>query len=197
MNHPDRSSSKIFRGVPPLQTPRLLLRRLTPEDGADVFAYASDPLVAENVTWYPHCTREESVAFIRHHVDGYDRGESGTWGMVLKEPSKLIGTCGFVSLNPTHCSAELAYALARTHWGRGLMTEAVLRLIDFGFQELGLNRIEAHHLPENPRSGRVLQKAGMRYEGTLRQKAMVKSRFRDAVLYAILKEDWRKTGDHR
>ena len=88
-----------------------------------------------------------------------------------------------------YSSAEVGYSLSREYWNQGIMTEALRRVISFGFQELRLNRIEAQHEVDNPASGRVMVHAGMQYEGTLRQRVKNKGRFVDVALYAILRGD--------
>ena len=90
--------------------------------------------------------------------------------------------------------AVMGYCMGRTHWGKGIMTEALTALIDFFFTEVGVNRIEADHDPNNPASGRVMEKSGMIYEGTLRQAGRSNQGIIDVSRWAILRQDWRK--DH-
>jgi len=161
------------------------------EDASDMFEYSRDPEVTRYVTWNTHTSIADSAGFINFVLSRYERGESGDWGIVLKSNGKFIGTCGFVTLNLQHLCGEIGYVLSRRYWNQGLATEAVRRLIRFGFDEMGLNRIEAMHMVENLASGRVMQKAGMTYEGLLRQKVYAKGRFHDVCEYAILRQDIR------
>ena len=93
-----------------------------------------------------------------------------------------------------HARGEIGYALARKYWGQGLMTEAVRAMLDYGFNTLHLNRIEARCDVENAGSWRVMEKVGMKFEGVLRQNIMLHGRARDARMYAILREDWAAAG---
>jgi ribosomal-protein-alanine N-acetyltransferase len=170
-----------------LQTKRLLLRRLTLDDAAAVFDYAQDPLVSKYTYWTPHRSIADSEEFLAGAARQYERDRLIHWGIVLASEAKLIGTCGFVNWHPAHARAEIGYALARSHWHNGYMTEAVGAAIAFGFHVMMLNRIEAMCMKENVASARVLEKAGMQFEGVLREYAFVKGAYLDLMLYAILK----------
>jgi len=184
--------AEVFADLPPLQTERLLLRRVTEDDAQDVLAYASDPDVARHTTWEPHASPEASRAFVASLLAKYATGEVANWGVVLKAEGRLVGTCGFVYWVPRHDRAEIAYALARRLWGRGLMTEAVRRVLGFGFGAMGCNRIEARCLPDNVGSARVMEKAGMTFEGVIREQMHVKGAYRDLRLYSVLRREWRE-----
>lgn len=174
--------------TPDLQTERLLLRRLTREDAADIFAYASDPEVARLTTWEAHRTLDDSLQYLERVRTWYDEGFGGPWGLVLKGTGTLVGTCG-LAVVPEHYRAELGYAIARSCWGQGLMTEAARAAIHFGFVSLGLNRIEARCWLDNIASARVMEKCGMKYEGTLREQIFIKGRFDTLLIYSILRGD--------
>jgi [ribosomal protein S5]-alanine N-acetyltransferase len=176
----------FFCGTPVLETGRLVMRRLAPEDAGDMFDYASDPMVTSYVTWECHKTPEDSLNYIRFVLEKYEHDLSGDWGIVLKDNNRLIGTCGFVWVEKNNLCGNMGYVLSRKYWNRGLTTEAVSRVIQFGFTNMGLQRIEAYHMPENLASGRVMIKAGMEYEGTLRKRIMAKGTLRDVRLYSII-----------
>ena len=93
-------------------------------------------------------------------------------------------------LNTENRSAEVGYSLAREYWNQGFMTEALRAVLDLAFRKLNLHRVEAQHETDNPASGRVMLKAGMRHEGTMRGRLFNKGRFVDVDVYAILREDW-------
>ncbi len=179
-----------FRGNPRLATARLILRRLKTSDAPDMFEYASDQEVARYVMWDAHKALDDSLIFIMWTLDRYQKDEAGEWGIELKESSRLIGSMGFVKLDEANSCASIGYALANRYWGQGIMTEAVERLIEFAFGEMNLNRVEAVHFLPNEASGRVMQKAGMKYEGILRQRMYSKNKYWDVKQYAIIREDW-------
>jgi ribosomal-protein-alanine N-acetyltransferase len=96
---------------------------------------------------------------------------------------------------PKHSRAEIGYVIGRKYWGEGLMTEAVKEVIRFGFERMNLNRIQATCFPENIGSYRVMEKAGMKFEGTLREQMFIKGRFQDLKLYSILRKEYYEQGE--
>jgi ribosomal-protein-alanine N-acetyltransferase len=181
---------RVFKGNPTLETERLILRKLTMDDAEDIFAYASDPEVTAYMLWDTHATIDDSKNFIRFTLDRYEKDEAGEWGIILKETGRLIGCAGFVRTDMKNRRTEIGYVLGKPYWGKGIVPEAAGRMLKFAFEDMGLNRIECYHLLPNEKSGRVMQKLGMTYEGTAREKVLVKGRFWDVKQYAILKEDW-------
>jgi [ribosomal protein S5]-alanine N-acetyltransferase len=191
-NRPSSKDRGIFADLPELETERLLLRKMRLDDAEAMFAYASDPEVTRYVLWDTHRSVEDSEEFLRQATEGYERGDFGGWGVVLKDSGAFIGTCGLdTGYAPEHARAELGYVLSREHWGRGLMSEAVREVIRFGFERLELNRMEARCIAANIASARVMEKAGMTYEGTLREREFIKGAYRDMKLYSILKREYR------
>ena len=182
----------IFRDLPELETERLLLRKMRLDDAEAMFVYASDPEVTRYVLFETHRSVEDSKSFLRLALEGYERGDFGGWGVVLKDSGAFVGTCGMdAGYAPEHARAELGYVLSREHWGRGLMPEAVRAVIRFGFGRMGLNRVQARCIAENVASARVMEKAGMAYEGTLRESEFIKGAYRDMKLYSILRREYR------
>ena len=184
-------SEKFFVDLPEIQTERLLLRKVTPGDAEDMLAYISDPEVARHTTWEPYDSIEQVRDHLRSVISNYERGEPANWGVTLRESDRLIGMCGFMagSWEPEYARASLGYAIAREYWDRGLTTEAVRAAIAFGFNHLSLNRIEARCIAENTASERVMQKAGLSYEGTLRDYVFRKGAYRDYKVYSILRRE--------
>ena len=182
----------FFRNTPELATKRLLLRRLGPEDAEAVFAYASDQEVTKYMSWPTHRTVADSLAFIHSTLDRYQRDEAGDWGIILRATGNLIGTLGFPQVDRKNNQAAVGYVSGRRYWGAGLMPEAVGRLLQFAFNELMLNRIECIHALPNEQSGRVMQKAGMTFEGIARERLFAQGRYWDVKQYAILRSDWHK-----
>ena len=180
----------IFKGTPQLETERLILRRLVPQDEDDVFEYASDPEVPKFMPWDTHKSIEDARGFISFTLGRYERDEAGEWGIVLKETGRLIGATGFPWCDMKNRRAEIGYVISRHYWGRGIMPEAVSRVLKFAFEEVGLNRIECCHFLPNEKSGRVMQKVGMSFEGIAREKMYAKGRYWDVKQYSILRSDW-------
>jgi len=107
----------------------------------------------------------------------------------LKASGAFVGTCGMEAA-PEHARAELGYVLSREHWGRGLMPEAVRRVIRYCFERMDLNRVEARCIAENTASSRVMEKAGMSYEGTLRGREYIKGSYKDMKIYSSLRREY-------
>ena len=175
---------------PTLHTPRLLLRPFTLADAADVQRLAGAREIASTTAVIPH-PYEDGMAeeWISTHAPALAEGRSITYAITLAETGDLCGAIG-LSLTPDHQRAELGYWVGVPYWGRGYCTEAALAVRDLGFSELGLHRVEAVHLARNPASGRVMQKIGMRHEGTLREHVLKWGVFETIECYAILRSEW-------
>ncbi|HEV8338803.1 MAG TPA: GNAT family N-acetyltransferase [bacterium] len=181
---------RIPETLPTLQTARLILRPLRGGDAADLFAYAADPEVTRYLPWEPHRSVDDSRRFLEDVLERDRRRRPDTWGIVDRATGQVIGTIRLGEYSPAHARASVGYALGRPHWNRGLTTEALGAVLRFGFTEVGLHRIYAYCHVDNAASERVMQKAGMTYEGTLREAMRVKGGYESRKLYAILRSDW-------
>ncbi|MCL2753443.1 MAG: GNAT family N-acetyltransferase [Defluviitaleaceae bacterium] len=173
-----------------IKTDRLILRKAKPEDAADLLEYASDPEVTQTLIWAGLSTFEEAYASIFNHY----WSAPGKWVIELKESGKMIGGIDII-LKPSHSKASFGYALNRHFWGKGYMGEALDAIVKLCFEKLQLNRVEARHYTNNPASGRVMEKAGMKYEGTAKQAEMVKGKLQDVVFYGVTREDYKSETD--
>ncbi|MGM0899528.1 MAG: GNAT family N-acetyltransferase [Bacillota bacterium] len=175
---------------PQLETPRLLMRKVTFKDLEDMHAYTSSQEVTKYVPFPTHKTLEDTRKFIDFILEQYQINKKLLWGIQLRETQKFIGTIEFVSFEPTHNKAEIAYILSDDYWGNGIMSEAANEVIKFGFQTLNLTRIQARTFKENIGSQKVLEKVGMTFEGTLRKSMFLKGKYQDINIYSILKEEY-------
>lgn len=174
--------------APTLETERLILRPFTVADAPAVQRLAGEKTIADNTLNIPHPYADGMAeAWIGSHDAALARGESLVLAVTLSGEG-LIGAIG-LNLDRPNRRGELGYWIAVPHWGRGFATEAAKAVIRYGFQSLGLNRIEANHLTRNPASGRVLAKVGMRLEGVHRQHVLKNGVFEDLARYAILAAD--------
>jgi len=178
--------SDLFRALPRLTTERLLLRPIRTDDVEAIFAYCSDPEVTRYTLFETHRSIADTRSFVSQVMENSANGTSGVWGIELTNAGMLIGTAGFGAVDERHHHTELGYSFARDYWNRGLATEAARELIRFGLNEMRLLRIEARCHPDNAGSIRVLTKAGMEFEGRLRNAYIVHGRVTDALLYAIV-----------
>lgn len=173
-----------------LETPRLLLRPLTPADAPALFAISGDPQVARYLSrpaWKDISLAHESIA---RDIKGMAAGEYLRLGIVRREDDTLIGDCCLFSFNTQCRRAELGYSQLRSAWGNGYVNEALRALVSLAFGELGLNRIEADIDPRNEASARSLLRLGFKHEGYLRERWIVDGEISDTGLYGLLRSDW-------
>ncbi|MCD4656075.1 MAG: GNAT family N-acetyltransferase [Planctomycetes bacterium] len=180
----------VFSHLPTLKTNRLILRKMKLSDAQDIFDYASDHEVSKTTNWSAHNVLEDSKTYLKSMLKRYSYNQASEWGIVHKKSGKMIGTCGFTAWIPGYYKGEIGYSLAQKFWNLGLTTEAIRKVIEFGFTKIKLNRIEARCWLNNPASERVMQKVGMQFEGSLRETMFVKKRFRTLKLYSILASDY-------
>ena len=177
-------------GTRRLETSRLILRRFSVEDADDMYRnWASDPEVTRFLTWPCHESAEATARLLENWVQRYADGSVFNWAIEHKTDGAVIGSIAVVRLDESVNAAEIGYCLSRAVWGRGLMPEALRAVMAFLFDEAEFNRISARHDVNNRKSGRVMQKAGMRYEGTHRQAGRNNQGICDVACYAALRED--------
>lgn len=176
--------TKIF------ETERLILRKFEITDAEDMYKnYCSNENVAKYVRWTAHKSLNETKAYLENVLlPRYNEEICYCWAIVLKETNEVIGCIDVCELGNKNLSAMLGWCLSEKYWGQGLMPEAGKVVRDYLFSE-GIVRIWAKHNVVNKKSGRVMQKIGMKYEGT-----SIKSDFDnqgnliDCDIYAIVKE---------
>jgi ribosomal-protein-alanine N-acetyltransferase len=175
-----------------IETDRLTLRALTPDDRAAVFALLADPRVAVPTHIAPFEGIEQADDLIAFFGRRFAAKGGIRWGLTLKGDDTIIGTAGFPSIDDWTYRAIIGYDLAYAHWGRGLMTEAVRALVGLGFAQLNFYRIEATTSLDNTRSMRVLAKAGFTEEGILRDYTYWREvgAFYDARMYSLLRREY-------
>lgn len=176
------------KGTKDLRTPRLLLRRFTAADTETVFKnWTSDEEVTRYLTWQPHAAESITQALLEHWTANYIRDDFYQWAIEFE--GGPIGTISVVDHNDSIEMAEIGYCIGKAWWHRGIMSEALGAVIDYLFDEVGMQRIEARHDPRNPHSGGVMQKCGMKYEGTHRRADRNNQGVCDAAYYAILADE--------
>ncbi|MBR6633674.1 MAG: GNAT family N-acetyltransferase [Clostridia bacterium] len=188
----DTQIDRLILRMPTLETERLVLRRLTKKDARDVYEYSSDPNVPKYLTWSVHESYAYTKKYLRFLVSKYKSGEYLDWGIVLKSSGKLIGTCGFTSIDTSHAKGEIGYVLNPSYWNCGYATEAVERVLEYAFNELELNRVEARVMEGNTASVSILNKCNMTHEGTFTQELFVKGEFKNVMHFAICRKDYPK-----
>lgn len=184
------------RGTTVIETARLLLRRFSMEDAQAMYAnWASDSEVTRYLTWPTHPSAEVSAMVLADWVKAYEQEDCYQWAIVLKTLDEPIGSIAVVRQDERTAMAHIGYCIGRRWWRQGIVTEALQAVMDFLFDEVGFERIEARHDPRNPNSGLVMKKCGMRYEGTMRKADWNNQGICDAVCYALLKAERKNEGD--
>lgn len=179
-------------GTITIETERLILRRFTNEDAPAMYEnWAKDPAVTKFLTWAPHQTVEDSASVLGEWVSLYEKPDYYHWAIAMKEnPADPIGSIGAVRLDNILNQAHIGYCIGKDWWNRGITSEALAALIQFFFEQAGLNRVDSRHDPNNPSSGKVMQKCGMQFEGTHRQADLSNRGICDSSWYGILADDY-------
>lgn len=178
-------------GTITLETERLILRRFKIEDAENMYNnWASDEKVCRYVTWDVHESVEVTKQLLENWIKEYD-DNAYKWAVELKDTHEIIGNISVVHIHKKDLNAEIGYCYGSKYWGRGYATEALRRVIEFLLNDCNLYLVEAKHIGGNPASGRVMEKAGMKKEATLRDRMInkVTKKFDNMVYYSIIKDE--------
>lgn len=177
-------------GTKILETSRLILRRFTLADASAMYRnWASDPEVTKYLTWPAHNSVEVSRKVLQEWTEQYEDRTFYQWAIVPKEYGEPIGSIGVVQLNEQAKLVHIGYCVGANWWHQGITSEAMQAVMDYLFDEVGVNRVESRHDPRNPNSGGVMRKCGMQFEGTLRQSDWNNQGICDASWYALLSSE--------
>ena len=182
----------VHIGTRQIETERLILRRFTLEDVDDAFCgWFSDPDVAMYMRWDAHSDISQTREFISRFVADYEKPDFYRWAIALKQDNRAIGSVGIHIESDYDSIADVSYTLSKAFWNQGIISEALIAVLQYAFVDVGVNRVEAFHAIDNPASGKVMLKAGMKYEGHARQKYRSHKGYEDCDLYAAVADDWR------
>ncbi len=178
---------------PTLDTERFLLRPLEMTDVSAMHTLSNDPDVSANLADMPYpYPREAAVGTVEAMHNLAACGEAFAFALIPRtgESKELVGVI-YLVVNPVNQHGELIYWIGKPYWGLGYATEAVQAVIIFAFNRLQLHRVYAHVFQHNMASSRVLQKAGMQYEGMLREHIFKNGQFADLLCYGLLREEFK------
>lgn len=179
------------RLFPRFITPRLLLREIVSADTDALFAIHSD---AEAMCWYgvdPITEHAEAVSLAEMFASWFAAGTGFRWALERREDRRLIGTCGFFRWNKSWRNCVTGYELARDCQRQGYMREALAIILEYGFSEMRLHRVQAEVHPDNRASIGLATRLGFRFEGVHREQAFWLDRFHDLNCYSLLESEWR------
>ncbi len=180
-----------MNAIPTLETKRLIIRPFSLDDAKDVQRLAGDFAVAETTLTIPH-PYENSMAeeWIGTHEKNFQEGTEIVFAITHKTEKYLIGAIGISNINTKFEKAEIGYWIGKPHWNNGYCTEAVQAVLKYCFVSLKLNKVYAMHFMNNPPSGRIMEKAGMKKEGVLRQNVKKGEKYFDTPVYGILRGEF-------
>lgn len=175
-----------------LDTDRLILRPLTKNDAGDIYHHVKEYDIARWLVNVPHpYPKDGAIKYVRESTELMKKGLSYELPIRLKSTEEMIGIMAVLKVDRKNRNAELGYWIAKKYWNSGFATEAGIRVLEFGFNVLGLERMYAKCVPENKASSRVMEKIGMKYEGIFRHEILKNNKYYDMAYYGIVKEDWK------
>ena len=176
-------------GTIELTTERLTLRRFELEDAASAYYnWTSDPEVTKYLTWPTHQSVEQTEQVIKEFwIANYDKKDFYEWAIELNEIEQPIGSISAVRVDDNIDAVEIGYCIGREFWHKGYTSEALKEVMRFFFEEVGDGRVCARHDVNNPNSGKVMQKCGMEYEGTMRRADRNNTGITDVAVYSKVK----------
>jgi ribosomal-protein-alanine N-acetyltransferase len=177
---------------PTIETERLILRLITYEDIPEIQRLTDDRDIASQTSEgeIPQAGMEEQ--WFKKRQERFEKGEAVDFAIILRESGGLIGTIGLGTEYKKDESMQLGYWIGKSYWNQGYCSEAAQAVLKYGFEVLGLHRIYSRHFTRNPASGRIMQKIGMKHEGTLRESFKKWGRFEDVECYGILRSEYEK-----
>lgn len=185
----------IHKGTKTIETDRLILRKFTHNDIIAAYRnWCSDEQVTEFLRWPTHSDITVTEGVIEEWISESEKDDFYQWAIELKGLNEPIGTISVVDRNEDLNILHIGYCIGSKWWHHGITSEAFAAIIPYLFDEVGVNRIESQHDPNNPHSGNVMKKCGLKYEGTLRQADFSNKGIVDACMYSILKEEWKPFG---
>ena len=179
-------------GTKTIETERLILRRFKMEDAEAMYKnWASDAEVTKFLTWPLHSSNEVTKKVLQDWINNYEKDDFYQWAIILKENGEEpIGTISVVDKDEEVNMVHIGYCIGTKWWNRGVTSEALMAIIKFFIKEVGVNRVESRHDPNNPNSGKVMMKCGMKYGGTMRQADINNQGICDYSMYGILAKEY-------
>lgn len=185
------SIDSVFRSFPQLETRKLILRRMQISDSSAIFRILADDEVTRYYDDATFTKASQATDQIEAWENGFKNKRCIRWGIARKGERGIIGSCGYYGFQTWHMRASIGYELARPFWRQGIMTEALEAIIDLGFREMSLNRIEAVVMPDNSASIKLLEKLGFHNDGILKEYENWGSKgFTDLCMLSILRKAW-------
>lgn len=172
-----------FNPFPVLETDRLLLCKISLDDAENIFLLRTN----EAAMKYIHKPKLNSIDDAKEIIKKMNEPDRIQWGITLIKEYKIIGTIGYHRIEKDHYRAEIGYMLAPDYWNTGLMSEAITKVIEYGFNEMNLHSIEAIINPGNTVSRKILQKFNFIKEAYFKENFFFEGKFLDSEVYSLVK----------
>lgn len=185
-------NDEVFNQFPIIETENLVLDNFKITDSAEIFKIRSDIRVMKYLDRDAHKTVEESAQMIERIIQSYKDKTGINWMIRKKNTFEVLGYIGFWRLIRENARAEIGYALKPEFWGKGYMSEALLKVIEFGFADFELHSIEGNVNPENKSSIKILEKFGFKKEAHFREDFLYNGKYLDSAIYCLLETDFQK-----
>lgn len=184
-------TEKYFDEFPNLESERLILRKLTLADAAELQLVRSDERVMKYMDSDRHSTIQYSQNFITENLEMYEQRKGLFWAIIEKYSGKFIGDFSYWEIDKKNSRAEIGYTLKPEYWGKGFMKEAMIQIINFGFDDLNLHSIEANINPSNENSRAILTKLGFVKEAYYKENYYFNGAYLDSEIYSLLKTSFK------
>ncbi|MCR8849321.1 GNAT family N-acetyltransferase [Rossellomorea sp. SC111] len=181
-----------FNGTPALKTNRLTLRKMRMDDTRSAFDHwLSDERISDHRVSPALKTGAETKLRLEKIVNAYDSKEVCHWGIELNDGRDLIGEIDLYDFDLTTGNCEVSYSIGYDWWNKGYGTEALKAVVEFAFTHMNVHKLSAAHNTDNPASGRIMEKAGMKQEGVIRHMIRnAKDQYKDCAVYGLLREEY-------
>lgn len=173
-----------------IDTPRLHLRPLCMDDAPAILRMRSNPEVMRYMTTGPWTDIAQATGMVERDQAALQKGDLVRLGMIRKDDNVFLGSCILFHFDEGCRRAEIGYDMDAAYWGQGYMQEALTALLDYGFDQLNLNRVEADIHPDNEGSAKILERLSFIREGYLRERWIIEGQVSDSALYGLLRKDW-------
>lgn len=180
-----------YSKFPTLETERLILREMLASDAHSIFAIRSDYEVTKHNIGAAYTNLSQAEKLINAMAQDYREKTSVRWGITIKPNNDIVGMTGFNYWNQTDNRASIGFDLAHAHWRKGIMREAVVAMLNFGFQQMALHRIEADASIYNEPSISFLRSLGFQQEGIQRDQYYEDNQYHNLVLFSLLEHEWK------
>ncbi len=182
----------INSGTKTISTGRLILRKFSYDDADNMLKYwISIPEIQHMYAEPTYNTKEEVKELLDKYISSYEKDNYYRWAVILKDTNECIGQIAYFLVDPKNNFAEIEYCIGTNFQNKGLATEAAKAVIKYGFNEMGLHKVQICHRANNISSKKVIEKCGFTYEGTLRHYFYQDGQYMDRLYYSILETEYK------